>query len=864
MKERQPLAVRMRVHVEGTVQGVGFRPFVYRLATDLGLSGFVRNDRHGVVVEVEGAPLLVNRFVQRLRPEAPPLACIKKITRAVLDVLPPSVFPSRVGVAAFASSPDASLKPRGAFRILDSEQKDSRDEPPPIKSESATAESAIAPVPPDTGTCVECVSELFDASNRRYRYPFINCTNCGPRFTIMRGVPYDRIRTTMAPFDMCSLCRTEYENPADRRFHAQPNACPVCGPNVTLVRPDGALLEPNDAEVLSDVNRNNAPAHSADAIARVATLLRAGAVIAVKGIGGYHLACLASHTEAVQRLRERKRRPDKPFAVMVRTLDDARTLMHVNRTVARLLESPARPIVLAQRRRSAVQMATRKPPRTTVRDEAGASRLAHNVAPGLREIGVMLPYSPLHHVLLNECGAPLVFTSGNRAGEPIAYRNEDARQRLTGIADAFLEHNRDIEMPTDDSVVRVVQVAGRSHVMMVRRSRGYVPGVLNLPTPATTPILGVGAQQKSTCCIGAGRSAWVGAHVGDLDQYESVKAFEESVRQLSTLFAVAPQVAAHDLHPEYASTQYALRVLQTQVAVQHHHAHFAACLAEHGITGPAVGVMLDGTGLGTDGNIWGGEVLVGNLQAVKRMGHLWPVRMPGGAAAIRHPWQMACGWLCALAPHAPAMPKAMEGHISLADWSLASQLARNEALSPLTTSAGRLLDAVAALCGIGLRVSYEGQAAMQLEAAAMQRNEEAYEIPLVEDQGMMVLDTRALIRAVVEDLRQHTAVAYVSARTHNGLAHSFAQCASRVAREHNLQHVALSGGVFQNALLLRQTSAELHALGLQVLVPEQLPLNDGGIAFGQVAVAAANRFEVSAPVSDKIHNSALAAMARLP
>jgi hydrogenase maturation protein HypF len=713
--------MRVRVRVEGVVQGVGFRPYVYRLARGHGLGGWVLNDERGVELEAEGDADAVRAFLAALPAEAPPLAGVERV-----DV--------------------AELEPRGeaTFAIV----------------ESAAAGAPAALVAPDTATCADCLRELFDPTDRRYRYAFINCTNCGPRFTIVRGVPYDRPLTTMAGFAMCERCRAEYEDPADRRFHAQPNACPDCGPRLSVP------------------------------LEEVAAALRAGAIVAVKGVGGYHLACRAGDEAAVAALRARKHREEKPFALMARDLEAARELVALDAEDERRLTSPARPIVIARRRGAAV---------------------APSVAPRTSELGVMLPYSPLHHLLLADAGEPLVMTSGNRSDEPIAYRDDDARERLAGIADLFLSHDRPIETRTEDSVVR--------GPVFLRRSRGYVPGALRLPVEAARDTLACGAELKSTFCLAKGRTAWVGPHLGDLADYETLRSFREGVAHFERLFAVTPDVVAHDLHPDYLSTAYALeREGVEPVGVQHHHAHLAASLAEHGETGPAAGAIFDGTGYGTDGTVWGGEILRGGLDSCERVAHLWPVPLPGGEAAIRQPWRMACAWLVAAGVEEPAPLPGVDA----ARWRAVARLP-----GVTTTSVGRLFDAVAALCGLRTEVTYEGQAAMELEAVCSAGDHGAY--------PMTGLDPRQAILDIAHDVAAGVPPAVVSARFHAGLARA---AADAVAAQ-GLETAVLSGGAFQNRVLLAATAGHLRAAGLRVLVPRALPPNDGGIAFGQAAVAAA-------------------------
>ena len=763
---------RIRARVEGTVQGVGFRPFVYRLAREEDLAGHVLNDERGVLLEVEGRPPAVERFLARLRSEAPPLAAIERV---LCDPLEPSGEREfRIVASTGGGDPDAL-------------------------------------VAPDTATCPDCLAELRDPGDRRYRYPFINCTNCGPRFTIVRGVPYDRPLTTMAGFRMCADCRREYDDPTDRRFHAQPNACPRCGPRLRLVDSGGRAL---------------AVPGTRDAIEGAARRLADGVIVALKGLGGFHLACNAADEEAVAALRARKHREDKPFALMVSDTAAAARLVELGDDENRLLGSIERPIVLAPRRSGA--------------------RVAGGVAPVAPELGVMLPYTPLHDLLLTDFrsaageDATLVMTSGNVSDEPIAYADDDALERLAPIADLFLVHDRPIYSRTDDSVVRVVRVGHGRRPLPIRRSRGYVPGHLELPVAAGRPLLACGADLKNTFCLARGSRAWVGHHIGDLEHYPTHRAFREGIAHFERLFAVRPRVVAHDLHPGYFSTAYALERDDVElVGVQHHHAHLAACLAEHGLEGPAVGAIYDGTGYGTDGTVWGGELLVGGLTGFERAGSLRPVRMPGGAAAIREPWRMACAWLTAAFGEPQPLPPRLAGVVDERRWRAMAQVGASEVVSPVTTSMGRLFDAAAALCGVGLGVNYEGQAAIELEAAAGGSEAGAYELPIEDGENGLALDPGETLRAMTADLASGTSVGAVSARFHGAVANSTVRACGAVAARRGLDTVVLSGGVFQNRLLLERAAAALDDAGLRVLTPERLPAGDGGISFGQAAVAAA-------------------------
>jgi hydrogenase maturation protein HypF len=754
---RHPASVsRLRVRVEGVVQGVGFRPFVHGLASELGLSGLVGNDTAGVFIEVEGLGEVLDRFVAALEDEAPPLAVIDRVATEVI-----AITRSR-GFAIVASDPG------GERQTL---------------------------ISPDTATCDACLAELFDPGDRRSRHPFINCTNCGPRFTIIRDVPYDRPLTTMAGFAMCADCRREYEDPGDRRFHAQPVCCPACGPSLCLLDRAGAPI-------------------SGDPVAGAVGLLAAGRVVAVKGVGGYHLAVMAGSEPAVAALRSRKHREDRPFAVMVADLDAARALGAVGAAEARALTSPRRPIVLLQR-------------------TAGAP-VAASVAPGNRSIGVMLPYSPLHHLLARDLLSAFVLTSGNVSDEPIAYRDEEALPRLRGIADAFLTHDRPIHMRTDDSVIRVI--GGRESPL--RRSRGFVPQPVSVAHAFPRPVLGCGAELKSTFCVAKGRRAFVSHHIGDLENYATLQSYIEGIEHFMRVFDVRPELIAHDLHPEYLSTKFAIDLDGVdRVGVQHHHAHVASCLADNGEAGPAIGIAFDGLGFGTDGSMWGGEFLIADLTSFRRAGHLAPVAMPGGAMAIREPWRMAAAHLAAAYGDDP--PPGLAVISEHADrWDAVSAMARTGTASPITTSVGRLFDAVASLIGVRDRINYEGQAAVELEQLADPAETSAYPVA-IEDGDPFQLATAGLVRAVVADLRAGVSPAVVAARFHNGLADAAVIACRRVREATGLEVVALSGGVFQNVLLTERLCAGLRAGGFRVLTHSRVPTNDGGISLGQAVVAGA-------------------------
>jgi len=752
------MSERCVVAVDGVVQGVGFRPYVHQLATSLNLRGLVRNDSAGVLVELEGERAAIGRFLQELRVAPPPLAAIDTI----------SVLPGRPGSYS-------------GFTIATSE----------------VQQTASALISPDVATCGSCRAELFDPANRRYRYPFINCTHCGPRFTIVHAAPYDRARTSMAHFVMCAACRREYEDPGDRRFHAQPIACAECGPALTY-REAGGSGEDRPGE---------------SALRSTTAALLAGLVVAIKGLGGYHLACNALNQEAVERLRVRKHREAKPFAVMAEDLAAARSLAHVTDAEAALLQSAARPIVLL-----------RKP---------ATPSLAEAVAPGSDTIGVMLAYAPLHHLLLAEVARPLVMTSGNRSDEPIAFEDAEALSRLEGIADGFLFHDRPITMRCDDSVARVVSGAP----VLIRRSRGYAPRPLRLGNPFPVPVLALGGHLKNTFCLGRGHHAFLSQHVGDLDHPSAQAALRCGVEHYQRLFDTAPAMVAHDLHPDYHSTRLAARLGLPAIAVQHHHAHVAACLAEHDITGPVLGVVFDGSGYGTDGAVWGGEFLLVDGPRFERLAHLDYVGLPGGDAAVREPWRMAASHLWS------AFGDGCEGFPILArrgrNWAVLRRMLERGFRSPPTSSVGRLFDAVASLVGIADRVAFEAQAAMQLEAVADRGTTRSYPVDLRQDGDTVVLDTRPLIRGVVDDVSRGLPVAEIAGAFHNAMRDLIVAVVSRLAERTGIRRVALTGGVFQNALLLERTHDALAARGNDVLIHRRVPCNDGGLALGQAVVASA-------------------------
>ncbi len=754
-----------RVRVTGIVQGVGFRPFVYRLATGLGLRGWVRNCAGEVEILVDGDGVAVSDFLRQLERHAPPRA---RIVSLDLADAPPVHAP--------------------AFSILESE--DARD--------------TRSPLPPDVAICTSCEAELFDPSNVRFRYPFITCTDCGPRYSLIDALPYDRTRTSMRAFVACRRCAAEYRSPTDRRYHSQTNSCPACGPELWY---EAALPA---ARVVG----------TEAALRAAAATVAAGGVLALRGLGGFHLAVLATHEGAVARLRERKGREAKPLAIMVRTVEEARQLARVSPDEARLLASAERPIVLLS---------------------AGANPgLAPFVAPGMRTIGIMLPYTPLHCLLLDAVRRPLVMTSGNWRGAPIITDLGAARRDLARIADGFLLHDREIVRPVDDSVVR----SAAGGLQFIRRSRGYTSLPIELPVAAPGSIIGLGAQQKSTIAVGAGRSVWVSQHIGDLDTVESIERYRWVIADQCRLYRIHPSTIARDAHPGYASTEVADQLaheLGTSevVVVQHHHAHIAAVLAEHGFTEPALGVAWDGTGYGADGHLWGAELLLADLAGYTRVAHLPYVPLPGGELAIANPWRTVVGYLAG-APHAaPSFRLAFCG-ISLREQELVLLQARRGLNAPLASSMGRLFDAAAAVLGLRQRAQFEGQAAMELEALAGRHAGAVFPLA-AESPPEILFDPVPPLVALGERAQRGDDRAVLAASWHDTIVSVTAAAVVRACDVAGVTTVALGGGVFQNARLLSGLAEELTRRRLRVLVPCGLPANDGGVSYGQVAVAAAVR-----------------------
>jgi hydrogenase maturation protein HypF len=770
---------RKKISVRGVVQGVGFRPFVYRLAHDHGLTGWVLNHSGGVEIEVEGGRQPLDDFVRALTEQAPPLA--------------------RIVAVEVAGAPPAGY---AGFEIR----------------HSVAEEGRYQLISPDIATCADCRRELLDPADRRYRYPFTNCTNCGPRFTIIRDIPYDRPLTTMGAFVMCDQCQAEYDDPLDRRFHAQPNACPTCGPHVWLEeasRPGACLAEHDEA------------------LRQASWRLLSGQVLAIKGLGGFHLACDATQPPAVELLRRRKGRPAKPMAVMIATLDEVRHHCAVSPAEEALLTSQQAPIVLLRWRED--------------------SDIARQVAPNNGYLGVMLPYTPLHHVLLRDVGRPLVMTSGNLSEEPIAKDNDEARRRLGPLVDAFLLHNRDIYARYDDSVVMVVSHPdpGKGEAegpYPIRRSRGYAPFPIRLPFQ-TRPIVGVGPELKNTFCLARDDFAFLSPHIGDMENLETLEHFERSLALYQHLFRVEPQVIAHDLHPDYLSTGYATAHGQCPaLPIQHHEAHVAACLADNGWSpkeGPVIGVAWDGTGYGRDGHIWGGEFFAGDYRGFRRVAHLEYLPMPGGEAAIRHPWRLAVGYVYALTGAGLSLPGVPEQ-----DAQIVSQQVARGLNAPLTSAAGRLFDAVAALAGVRHHVTYEAQAAIELEMLATDWAEgadpgvrpnglEVYSFELEEDGERLLVRLGRLLAGVRADLAQGKGVGEVGWRFHRTMAELIVAVCERLAggAGAGTEAVALTGGCFQNRLLLSLAVPALEDAGFRVLLHQQTPCNDGCVSLGQVALA---------------------------
>ena len=770
---------RRRIRVRGVVQGVGYRPFVFRLAEQEQLAGWVSNDSEGVLAEVEGDPENVERLVARLSKEWPPLARVDAVESVV--IVP-------------ADATDAECE--AGFQIHASEH-------------DAAAQTGI---PADAATCPDCLRELFDPNDRRYGYPFLNCTNCGPRFTLTRSVPYDRPQTSMAKFQMCPECQREYDDPRDRRFHAQPNACALCGPKLEFVAVSGVAA--------SGVTPKAAAASPLEET--IARLLR-GEIIAIKGVGGFHLAVDAGNNDAVRRLRERKHRAGKPFAVMVKDEAAAMNLCKISHAERRILTSVERPIVLMRRLNS------------TTPEINEAPHIAAEVAPGLPYLGLFLPYAPLHHLLFADGRLKaLVMTSANLSDEPICIDNDDARERLAGIADGFLLHDREIPQRCDDSVVAVVE----GEPQFLRRARGYVPLAVRLPV-AARPLLAVGGQMKCVFTLARGHEAFQSQHIGDLEYLAGMDFFESALTHLQKTFDFRPECVVHDLHPEYLTTQWATEFAKARgirrIAVQHHHAHIATCMAEHGITDRVIGIALDGTGFGCDESVWGGEVLIADLCDFRRVGHLRALPMPGGSKAVEQPWRMALSAVWSLLGEDAARELTWPGQ----DRELLLAWMRRRQVGPLTSSCGRLFDAVSALVTGRAVVDYEAQAAIELEGLADLGKCGAYTTNVVAGEDGWLIEPGLMLKELLEDRRGGVNASVMSARFHSWVARSFAQAAQLARENTSLNRVCLSGGTMHNRLLTRLLKRELTAIGFEVLLHRDVSPGDGGLSYGQAAVAAA-------------------------
>jgi hydrogenase maturation protein HypF len=742
--------IRACVQIEGIVQGVGFRPFVYGLAKQHDLKGWVLNDERGVTIEVEGAKGKVDEFLSGLA-SPPPVATIE---RTAVEYRPPLGYDS--------------------FSIRTSKE----------------GEERLALISPDIATCKDCLDELFDPHDRRFHYPFINCTNCGPRFTIIQDIPYDRGNTTMAPFRMCSPCTAEYHDPLNRRFHAQPNACPECGPTLTLTDSSGKRIVTDDS------------------IRETIGLLRVGKIVAIKGLGGFHLACDGTREEVVARLRRRKYREDKPFAVMCRNVEVAGTLCLLDDYSRALLQSKERPIVILSKR-----------------EDAG---IAPSVAPFQKTLGVMLPYTPLHHLLFGEGIDVLVMTSGNVSDEPIAFKNSEAYIRLQHIADFFLVHNREIRTRCDDSVLK----PARGGVTFLRRARGFAPHPIRLNREGPS-MLACGADLKNTFCLTKGSAAFVSQHIGDMENLETMDSYEHGIDLFKQLFQIEPQLVVHDLHPDYLSTRYALNLDLPKMGVQHHFAHALSCMAEYGKLGPGLAVVMDGTGYGEDGTVWGCEFLEVTAKGYRRLGHLRNTPLPGGDRAVQEPWRMAAAYLDRIYGDLGAVHLPFTARIDSDRWSQIRLAIKKGINAPECSSMGRLFDAVSALIGVRHAVNYEGQAATELEQIVEERERGEYPFEIVEEGEALIIDCDPLIQAIVEDLTRKESPSSISARFHNSIARVVVRMAQRIREAWGLTEIYLSGGVFQNTLLLDKVRDLLSGAGLAVYAHHKVPPNDACISLGQ-------------------------------
>src|SRR3989339_1812034 len=758
---------RVQISANGVVQGVWFRPYIYNLAAKLSLSGFVQNNTSGIFIDVEGCDNAVNEFLACLVKSPPPHAIIEDLQYT-------------------------SLPPKGCKDF--------------IIEESAIKENNATMICADIATCHDCLKELFDLGDRRYRYPFINCTNCGPRFTIVKDIPYDRINTTMSDFHMCHDCSSEYYDPKNRRFHAQPNACSSCGPQLKLLNNEGFAVQTQDP------------------ISTVCTLLQDGKIVAVKGLGGYHIACDALNSKSVSLLRKRKYREDKPFAVMMENIETINKFCFVNTKEETLLLSTQRPIVLLEKKSNCT--------------------IPHYIAPDNLYLGVMLPYTPLHHIIIKESEVPLVMTSGNVSDEPIAYKDNEALERLKGIADYFLVHDREIFMRCDDSVVKVVE----DKETIIRRSRGYAPFPVRLQYAFPKPVLSCGAFLKNTFCLARGNHAFLSHHIGDLENTETMNSYETAIEHYKRLFSIEPEVIAYDLHPEYLSTKYALAQRDDilKIGVQHHHSHIVSCMTENNIHDKVIGVAFDGLGYGDDGKFWGGEFLIADFSEYERAGHLDYVPMPGGEQAIKEPWRIAISYLYHMYGNDIPMlllfntPKFMKEKNDTLE--ILFKMLSRKINSPLTSSMGRLFDGVASLLDLQHSVNYEGQAAVKLESIVDECETGHYSFGINANAGgrcnvPIIIQWQPVIKKIIEDMHHKTASPTISARFHNSIVEIVLQVCTMLRDSKGIDDVVLSGGVFQNKSLFSRLVKKLKLQGFTVYSHKEVPCNDGGISLGQAVIA---------------------------
>jgi len=763
------------IQITGIVQGVGFRPFVYNLANSHKLNGFVLNDSSGVTIVVQGKTEDIHSFESQLRKKPPP----------------------RSKIVSCISKEIESKESFGDFSIL--------------VSPSGGKKSAA--VSPDLDVCPECLNEMLDPDNRRYLYPFINCTNCGPRYTIIQDIPYDRLKTTMSEFKMCAQCQSEYDDPSNRRFHAQPNACPECGPQLTLLDSNPQLIQ-----IGGSASENQL------LYQKVAELFSSGKIIAVKGVGGFHLACDATNETAVSLLRKRKYREDKPFAVMFPNVDAIHTHCGLNESEEALLSSVAHPIVLLHKK--------------------DGLDLADSIAPDNHFLGAMLPYTPLHHLIFQYFDRPLIMTSGNVSDEPIAYKNKDAFRRLEKIADYFLINDREIHIRCDDSVYRI----WNNKLYSIRRSRGYAPDKIMVDWKFDSHVLACGPEQKNTFALAKDNAVYLSHHIGEMENFEVLKSLEEGVRHFKHIFDIEPEIVACDLHPDYLSTKYVLDYPDInsndqnirKIGVQHHHAHAVSCMVENGINQPVLAIVLDGTGYGSDGTIWGGELLLAEFDRFERLGHFQTTRLPGGTAAIKYPWQMSVSYLNEVFGN-----KLVELNIpflknlNVQKLSIILKMLESGLNSPITSSCGRLFDGVAAISGLRPKVNYEGQAAVEFEQCIRDDYEEGYNFSIVNEHSRIILKWDKMIRQLVKDVERQIPISVISQKFHNGLSDGLLNWASEAQKQTGIKEIVLSGGVFMNYYLLTRLKNALGKKGFIVYTHSVVPCNDGGISLGQAVIAGA-------------------------